>query len=164
MPSPVETPVGARINAKQQRKEGSLIRERNCTLPSLLITLRYIIQSQPPLMCRMSFLNAGFTLSLPQRLALGRSAHHSYATLPWLTPTNRSMPTITLRALLTQRWLPGTRTLKKAVVVKMASKKAVGECRCLNWGFGSCWICYWWPLEDSNLQPKDYESSALPLS
>ena len=22
----------------------------------------------------------------------------------------------------------------------------------------------WWPLEDSNLQPKDYESSALPLS
>jgi hypothetical protein len=24
-------------------------------------------------------------------------------------------------------------------------------------------ICEW-PLEDSNLQPKDYESSALPLS
>ncbi len=23
---------------------------------------------------------------------------------------------------------------------------------------------YKWPLEDSNLQPKDYESSALPLS
>ena len=25
------------------------------------------------------------------------------------------------------------------------------------------WVI-WWPLEDSNLQPKDYESSALPLS
>lgn len=23
---------------------------------------------------------------------------------------------------------------------------------------------YEWPLQDSNLQPKDYESSALPLS
>ena len=81
MPRPVETPVGARINAKQQRKEGSLIRERNCTIPpSLLVTLRYIIQSQPPPMRRMPFLNAGFALSLPERLALGGSAHHSYAT------------------------------------------------------------------------------------
>ena len=25
-------------------------------------------------------------------------------------------------------------------------------------------LILWWPLEDSNLQPKDYESSALPLS
>jgi hypothetical protein len=30
---------------------------------------------------------------------------------------------------------------------------------------GVCnFLILWWPLEDSNLQPKDYESSALPLS
>ena len=57
--------------------------------------------------------------------------------------------------------------LKRAVVVKMASKKSSRGMRCPNWGgleIIETSEDYWWPLEDSNLQPKDYESSALPLS
>lgn len=29
--------------------------------------------------------------------------------------------------------------LNSALVVKMASRKAVGGMRCRNWGFGNCW-------------------------
>ena len=48
--------------------------------------------------------------------------------------------------------------LKRAVVVKMASKKAVGDAQIDGSEIIEASEGYWWPLEDSNLQPKDYEA------
>ena len=47
------------------------------------------------------------------------------------------------------------------------SKELSQNCHNARWqaNEGVCnFLILWWPLEDSNFQPKDYESSALPLS